>query len=291
LLKKINNIKPDLLIINWFHPVMFPVYFIITFISKRIFKIKILFICHNVLPHEKNFPFSRIITKLSFSGIDYFIVHSKSDRKDLLNLYKKANIIDGFLPVHDTFDEDNNSTQKIQKNTILFFGYVRNYKGLDLLIQAMPYVLKRININLLIAGEFWQNKNEYINLINKFKISKNIKLIDKYIPMDQLKNYFDAVDLVVLPYRSATQSGIVQLSYNFNKPVIASNVGGLSEAIFNNKTGYLTKPNDPIDISEKIIKFYQENKKIDFINNIKIYKNNFSWNKYIDLITHNIFYV
>lgn len=290
LLKKIKRINPDLLILNWFHPVMFPVYFFITLITKKIFKIKILFICHNVMPHEKNFPLAKTLTKISFSLIDYFIVHSKTDRMDLIKIKKNANIINGFLPIHKMFDKelDTNISSEFNKNTILFFGYVRKYKGLDLLLKAMPSILKQINIDLIVAGEFWQDKKEYINIIDILNINKNVKIIDEYIPLEQVNKYFSLSDLVVLPYRSATQSGIVQLSYNFNKPVIATDVGGLSESILNNKTGFLAKPNNPYDLAQKIIKFYQENKKKEFINNIKIYKNNFSWDKYINLINKNI---
>lgn len=291
LLYRIKRIKPDLLIMNWFHPIMFPIYFFITFIVNKIFKTEILYICHNVFPHEKNIPFLKMFMKLSFLFVDYFIVHSKTDKIDLLKIKKNANVVHGFLPLFNSFTniKSHNTSLNSNKlnNTLLFFGFVRDYKGLDSLIKAMPKVLKSIDVDLLIAGEFWKNKSFYLDLINKLNLINKVKIIDKYIPDNKINDYFKRCDVVILPYKSATQSAIVQLAYSHNTPVIASDVGGLSESVIDNKTGFLTKINDSQDISEKIIEYYQGNKKNIFINNINNIKNNFSWDKYIKLIKDN----
>jgi len=285
---EIKKQEPDMLIFHWQTPYFSLVYFSIMFLIRLFTKTKILLICHNVLPHEARF-IDKLLTKLVFLNVNYFIVHSKDDFTKLKILKKNTNAKLGFHPIYDMFNTKKFDIKKIRKElelknkVILFFGFIREYKGLKYLIKSLPRILKKINLDLLIVGEFWE-KEEYVNLIQKLNLQKNIKIVDKYVPNEEVGKYFNIADVVVLPYESATQSGVVQVAYGFNKPVITTDVGGLKDSVLNNKTGFIIKPKDSIELAEAIIKFYKQKKEKGFIKNIKKEKDKFSWDNYIYLI-------
>ena len=162
-------------------------------------------------------------------------------------------------------------------NIILFFGFVRPYKGLKYLIDAMPTILKKVELKLLIVGEFWEDKKKYLRQINELNISDNIQIIDKYVPDDEVSVYLSCADALVLPYTSATQSAILQTAYGFNKPVITSKVGSLLDLVQHDKTGLLVEPRNSKKLAEAIIKFYGKNLEPKFVENIKKSKKIFEW--------------
>ncbi|MFC1668686.1 glycosyltransferase, partial [Chlamydiota bacterium] len=170
---------------------------------------------------------------------------------------------------------------QLNGNVILFFGFVRKYKGLEYLIKAMPRIINEVPATLIIAGEFWHNKDEILQLINQFHLKKNIKIIDKYISNEEVEVYFKACDLVVLPYISATGSGIAQIAFSFEKPVIATNVGCFLEIIKHGKTGYLVHRGDSQSLSTAVIKFFKKRKSSEFIPNIQVENKKYSWNPII----------
>ena len=167
---------------------------------------------------------------------------------------------------------------------ILFFGIVRKYKGLIYLIKALPEVVKEIDIDLLIVGEFWDNKQKYIDLMHKLKVENNIKIIDRYIPNEEVEKYFQIADLIVLPYISGSQSGIIQIAYAFNKPVITTNVGGYSEAVIDGETGFVVQPKNCKELAQKILKFLKSKDRNKFVRNIEKEKKKYSWENYIKLL-------
>lgn len=285
----IKKQKPNLVIFHWVSPAMSPIFSTISFLVRHFTKTKILLICHNVLPHEKK-SIDKFLAKILFYNIDFFIVNSKKDMEDLEMLKKNANAKLGFHPLYEMFKSfktkklDLKKKLNLKKRVILFFGYVREYKGLDYLIKAMPHILKKIDLDLLIVGEFWRGKESYLHLIKKLKIEKNVKIVDKYVPNEEVEGYFTASDVVVLPYTSATQSGIIQTAFALEKPVITTAVGGLLDVIKNNKTGFLVKPQDPASIANAVIRFYKYKKKTEFIKNIKKEKERFSWGKYVKIV-------
>ena len=193
-------------------------------------------------------------------------------------------------PVYDLFHTNYDKITarrklKIQKErVILFFGYIRKYKGLHLILQALPYVLKRKDITLIVAGEFYDSKERYTDLIEELNIESHVQIFDGFIPDEEVGIYFAAADAVVLPYISATQSGIVQIAYNFDKPVIATDVGGLSEVVVNEKTGYIVRPEDPEAFADAIVKFYSQNKNQEFVSNVKVEKGKYSWDRMAEAI-------
>lgn len=285
--KYIKKIKPDLVIFQYWHPFFAPAF---SSIARRINKLndlKIVINCNNIFPHEKMI-LGRFLAKKFFKYGDHFIVMTDSVKKDLLSIIPNASCIDTHHPIYDVFGKrtEKGSAKDIlginSKRVILFFGLVRNYKGLDLLIEASKNLkVELTNFKIVVAGECYSDQNKYIELAKKLEVDESFIFNFRFIKNEEVSNYFSAADVVVLPYKSATQSGIVPIAYHFNVPVISTNVGGLQETIEHKKSGYLCNP-DPISISNSIIDFYNSNN--DFSTYIKEYKKQFSWKAFADKI-------
>ncbi len=283
LAKKVSDENPKIVIISyfmWFFAISF--YFIAKQTRQKN-KTKIIILAHNVISHESRF-FEKYLTKRLFSIADEIIVMSKAVQFDLFSIYPNINSKLLFHPVYTNFGEiidKNMAKTKINLQTeriILFFGFIREYKGLDVLIKSMKF-LTDLKITLLVAGEFYTDSAFYLNLISSEKL-ENIVFRSDFIPTDEVKFYFSASDLVILPYKSATQSGIAQIANNFLKPIIATNVGGLSEAIQHGKTGFVVESENPTQLAEAIRKFYIEQKETEFRDNIKNELKNYSWESF-----------
>ena len=283
--KKINKINPDMVIIQWWHPYFVPCYYImLKFLKKSIQK---LFVCHNVFPHER-FIMDRQLTKLVLGKGDAFIVHSELDKNDLLEIKPDAIFKKTFIPTYNAFNLNNVSKENAcemlhlpeNEKVLLFFGFVREYKGLKWLIKAMPSIVERLsNVKLLIVGDFGADKDVYFSLMQECRITDAIEVHDGYIPDGEVEKYFAACDLVVCPYESATQSAIVQIAYGFEKPVIATNVGGLPEVVDDNKTGYIVESRNPNMLAEKICEFYEKDREEEFHGHIITAAYKFSWDR------------
>lgn len=278
---KIKKLCPDLVIIQWWHPYFSPCYWVLSKLLKRT---KILFLCHNVFPHER-FPMDRILTKHVLKQGDCFIVQSAQDEEDLKSIRADAIYSKTVHPTYNAFKLENMSRQEAREQlhlsgekVLLFFGFVRKYKGLKYLLQAMPRISRELSdVKLLIVGDFDNDKHEYMEMIQEWKIQEYIEIHDGYIPDKEVEKFFAASDVVVLPYESATQSGIVQIAYGFEKPVIASNVGGLPEVVTDGKTGFITNAKDSDDLAEKVIQFFNEKKADEFRNEIVKEADKYSW--------------
>lgn len=279
---QINKLKPEVLLIQWWHPYFAPCYYFLTRLCK---KTKIIFTCHNVFPHER-FPMDRMLAKLVLKSGDGFIVHSKADGEELLSVKKDANYIVTPHPTYNAFrlkgmsKEEARDLLGISKETpmLLFFGFVRKYKGLSYLLEAMPQILSKIpETQLWVVGDFGEDREEYVQLIRERGIEDNIRLVEGYIPDKEVEKYFAASDLVVLPYVSATQSGIIQIAYGFEKPVIATMVGGLPDVVKDGSTGYLVPAGNSQAIAEKVVRFFTKDKDIDWDCNIRENEVEFSW--------------
>jgi len=151
------------------------------------------------------------------------------------------------------------------------------------LLEAMPEILENINARLLIAGEFWNDKDVYLKLIKDLEIDRNVTVVDQYIPNEEIPFYFYASDVVVLPYTSVTGSGLVQLAYGFNKPVIVTNIGSLAEIVVDKKTGFLVAPKSSTEIADAVLQFYRSDEN-ELIYNIKKGNYRFSWDFLIEKI-------
>jgi len=291
---KIRKENPDLIIYKYWMPFFAPCYTIISFIAKFRRKTKVLYICDNIIPHEKRIG-DIMLTKIAFSTVDYCIVQSKTVENDLkrINIRKKEYIYSPH-PIYDIFGpitEKNNAKEFIKnkyninlsnQKTILFFGYVRKYKGLLYLLKAMPELINEFNLNLLVAGEFYEDDKPYKKIIKELNIEKNVHIFSEFISDDEVKYFFSSCDCLVLPYTSATQSGIVQIAYFFNKPVISTNVGGLGEVIISETTGILIPPNNTEAIISSVKRFYKDELEDKFSENIKAIKDKYTWEYYIN---------
>lgn len=287
--KRIKEYTPDVVIIQWWHPFFAPAFGVIASKCRKFSKV--MFLCHNVLPHEKAGPLM-MLSKYALGKGSLFITHSAEDAANLKGIIPNANIKKARHPTYEVFkgqpvakDEARRRLELDQEqNVILFFGLVREYKGLKYLIEAMPVILASINATLVIAGEFYDGREKYVQLIKDLGIDNRVKLKDQYIPNESVGEYFSAADLVVLPYVTATQSGIAQIAYGFNKPVVTTNVGGLPETVKDGETGYVVPPEDPRPLAKAVIRFFEEKKAEQFAENITDFKEEFSWRRMVEAI-------
>lgn len=285
----IQNIGPEFIIIQWWHPYFAPCYWCICKLLKNI---KIIFLCHNVFPHER-FPMDHFLAKCVLKMGNYFIVQSSTDEENLKTIIPEAKYIKTVHPTYNAFKLLNLSKDESRKllhitdkeKVLLFFGFIREYKGLKHLLHAMPVVKDNLSdVKLLIVGDFNGKKDYYLKIMEDLDICDYIEIYDDYIPDKEVEKFFAASDLVVLPYESATQSGIVQISYGFTKPVIATDVGGLPEVVLNGKTGYIAESKNSIDLANQIIRFFAENKADIFQKEIKKEAYRFSWDRMVEIV-------
>jgi len=292
--RQIKDEAPDLLIVQWWHPWFAPCYTsILKSIRKKLKRTKIIFVCHNVLPHE-GFPMKDRLTRKVLTKGDAFIVHSKQDEEDLKRLVDHPCFIHGVHPTYNHFKKKDTTREEARKllnipaeqEMLLFFGYIREYKGVKHLIRALPEIKKaRPAAHLFIVGDFWENnREEYERLIAETGTQNDLTLIDGYLPDDDVEPYFAAADLCVLPYESATQSGVIQIAYSFGLPVIATNVGGLPEVVLDNKTGFIVPPKDEKALCKAVLRFFEEDKAGDFRVHIKEEDDRYSWDRMVEHI-------
>ncbi|MEK7670199.1 MAG: glycosyltransferase, partial [Bacteroidota bacterium] len=160
-------------------------------------------------------------------------------------------------------------------------GFVRKYKGLHTLLDAMPRILEKIKMRLLVVGEFYGDEGVYRKQVSELGLEQNVSVYSEYVPNEDVGMYFSACDIVVLPYVSATQSGIVQIAYQFDKPVIATDVGGLAEVVLDKKTGFIVPPENPIALADAVVRFYKEKREQQFRANVLKEKKKYNWNNLV----------
>ena len=235
-----------------------------------------------------------ILSRYAFSRADCFIVQSAIVERELLELLPGAKLRLTPHPIYDIFErhlpKDGARKQLgiFSKNVMLYFGYVRAYKGLMVLIEAMKGIHEFDHqigdTMLLVVGEFYDDESKYRTRVRELNLEQCVRFVSDYIPNDQVADYFSAADVVMLPYLSATQSGIIQIAYNFDKPVIATNVGGLAEVVLDGTTGFIVPPNDPQALTEAVLGFYREHKESAFSTNVKLEKQKYSWDNFVQNI-------
>lgn len=285
--RRINALRPNLIIVQWWHPFFAPVYWSLL---KMLHKgITVIFCCHNVLPHEE-FPFKRLLAKRVLRQGSGYIVQSAQDAADLCALLPQPQFKQVVHPTYNAFCLRNLSKEvareqlhiKENEKILLFFGFIRKYKGLKHLLRAMPAILRQLpDVHLFVVGEFFEgNKQDYLELIKQLNLPEGtLTLIDGYLPDKEVEPYFAACDLVVLPYESATQSGIVQIAYGFEKPVVATAVGGLPEVVLDGQTGFIVPPLDDTALGEAVIRFFMEEKAAEFQEIICCEAYKYSWDR------------
>lgn len=286
LVKRIKKQNPDLLILQWLHPYFAPCYW---FITKHLRKIKVLYICHNALPHER-FLADKWLTRITLGQADYVIAHSDSDANILREMLPKTQIKVNPHPAYNFFKIQDMTMKegreqlglRMDAKVLLFFGLIREYKGLKHLIAAISKIRQRYkDIKLLIVGDFGKEENRafYESIIEQTGIADNVDIYGGHIPIPEVEKFFAACDMVVLPYESATQSGVIQVAYGFQKPVLATNVGGLPDVVSDKKTGYIVEPRQPGLIADAVTDFYENQRIQEFEKHIAEESYRFSWER------------
>lgn len=280
---RIRREKPDLVIIRYWLPFLAPCLGAIAGLIRKNKHTVIICLADNIVPHEHR-PGDRLLTNYFIQRIDGLIAMSKSVLTEAVSFRK--NLPTGYCP-HPIFDnygeklsfQDAKQKLKLEPEMryLLFFGFIRDYKGLDLLINAFADErLRKFPIKLLVAGEFYSNPESYLKLIAEKNLEEFIELRTDFIPDDEVRYYFSAADMVVQPYKSATQSGVTQIGYHFNIPMLVTNVGGLSEIIPDGKIGYVVEPVIQ-KIADALVDFYENERIAEFEANMVEEKKKFSW--------------
>jgi len=286
--------RPDLVLVKFWIPFMAPCFGTICRIIKTNRHTRIVSIVDNLIPHEKR-PFDHILINYWVKCVDGFIAMSRSVEQDIKNFLTPTPTPKHTLfsphPLYDNFGDPITKEAAREKlhldpgfNYVLFFGFIRDYKGLDLLLEAFgDEQLKKSTIRLLVAGEFYCDPKPYFEIIEKHGLQDKVIMNHDFIPDSQVVNYFCAADLVVQPYKSATQSGVTQIAYHFNKPMIITNVGGLAEFVPDGKVGFVVEPR-PAEIARSILRFYSEAREAEFVQNAREEKQKYSWSRMLDAI-------
>ncbi len=282
----IRKQKPDFILFRYWLPFFGPCLGTIGKLVKS--HTKVLALTDNIIPHEKRIG-DHVFTKYFVKNCDGFIAMSKVVLNDLSIFTQNLNKAYSPHPMYENYGDlisIDLARKKLNLNPhdkiILFFGLIRHYKGLDILLEALAAPeIKNQGIKLLIAGEFYDDKNFYLQLIKKLNLQDCVIVHDKFIPNDEVRDYFCASNLVAQTYRNATNSGVTMVGYFYEKPMLVTNVGGLSEIVPNEVCGYVVENNCAL-ISEKVVDFFANNRENEFVKNVKIEKKKYEWTEFIN---------
>ncbi len=284
----IKKEKPDFILFRYWLPFFGPC---LGTIGRRVRKhTKVLALTDNIIPHEKRIGDS-MFTKYFVKSCHGFIAMSKKVLNDISTFSKTDKKAYSPHPMYATYGEPGSMQEARQKlnldpndNIVLFFGLIRHYKGLDILMESLNYALvKQQKITLLIAGEFYEDKQPYLDLIKRYHLENQVILHDKFIANDMVRYYFCASNLVAQTYRNATNSGVTMVGYYYDKPMLVTNVGGLAEIVPHNVCGY-TLPLDHIAISNALIDFFENKREPEMVENVKKEKKKYEWGSFINTL-------
>lgn len=291
--RAIRKANIDILVIKFWIPLMAPCLGTIARLARRK-GIRVVSILDNVIPHEPHF-WDKWLIRYFIRSVDRFIAMSDSVREDCLKFLPASRQDCVTLSPHPLYDNFGKAVPKTEarqflglpqdKTILLFFGFIRDYKGLDLLMKAYAKVPKE-NLLLVVAGEFYNNGEQYKDLEHELSLEGTIAWRTDFIPDDKVRYYFSAADLIVQPYKTATQSGVTQIAYHFERPMLVTNVGGLAEIVPNGKVGYVCKV-DEDDIAEAIASFAGMDKtqhEQQFHKNIQTEKQKYAWSRMTEKI-------
>ncbi len=294
--RQMNKQNFDLIVVKYWLPFMGAAFGSILRLAKANKHTRVLCVVDNIIPHEKR-PGDTQLTNYFVGAIDAFVTMSKDVLKDVKTFTSKPAFFTPH-PVYDSYKEavtkqDACSKLQLDSNTkyILFFGFIREYKGLDLLLEAMADErICKAGIHLLAAGEYYNKTVEANNnaIIEKHGLQQVVHLKTDFIPNSEVRYYFSAADLVVQPYKHATQSGITQIAFHFEKPMVVTNVGGLAEVVPDGKVGFIAEPN-PTAIADAILKFYTPGSLPDMQTHIKNEKKKYTWDTFTEVMMKAVF--
>jgi D-inositol-3-phosphate glycosyltransferase len=288
--KKIRKKTPDKIIFCYWQTFIAPCFGTIARLARSK-KTKMIALIHNMIPHEPTI-LDKLFPPYFVNSMDGFVAMTNSVVNDIKKFDKteKPKVVSPH-PIYDHYGEIITKTEAAmrlglheQNFYILFFGFIRQYKGLDLLLEAFADKrLRDLPVKLIVAGEFYENPQPYWEQIARLQLENHIELRTLFVPDSDVRNYFCIADLIAQPYRSGSQSGITQIAYHFEKPMLVTNVGGIGEIVEHDRVGYTVEAN-PKQIADALVDFFTTNKSKDFIKNIRIQKQKFSWSVMTDSI-------
>ena len=285
---EMRRLRPDVILTRYWLPFMGPCLGSILRLAKSNGHTKAVALADNILPHEKR-PGDRLFTRWFVGANDAFIVMSRSVEEDLRQFTATKPAVYVPHPVYDNYGEIMGREEALLQlgldpsfRYLLFFGFIRDYKGLDLLLQAMADErIRRMKLKLIVAGEYYGNQEFFEKMIADLRLENQLILKTDYILAEEVRCYFGAADLVVQPYKSATQSGISQIAYHFEKPMLVTAVGGLPEIVPHGEAGYVV-PVDAGAIADAIVDFYENEKAAAFTAGVQKSKQRFSWKNMVE---------
>ena len=283
---QIRKKKPDMVVFAYWMSFMAPCFGTIAKQIRKNHKTRCIGLIHNMIPHEPN-VLDKYLPPYFVKQMDGFTTLSHAVIKDI-DQFDKHNKPKSWAP-HPIYDHYGELIDKIEARKqlglsadgkyVLFFGFIRDYKGLDLLIDAFGDLrLQDMGVRLLVAGEFYGDPQPYLNRIRSLDISDIVILHNDYIPDNKVNLYFRACDIVAQPYKTATQSGVTQVAFHFERPMLVTNVGGLPEIVPDGKIGYVVNP-DAQDIADALVRYYKENKEEDFTAGVREEKRKYGWDR------------
>lgn len=284
--REISKKKPDVVIFAYWMSFMAPCFGTIARMIKCNHKTQCIGLIHNMIPHETNildklFPGYFVKAMDGFTTLSESVVRDieKFDHHNKPKSWAPHPIYDHYGELIDKRDARRQLSLHEDGRYVLFFGFIRDYKGLDLLIDAFGDLrLQDNDVRLLIAGEFYGDPKPYLDRISALDISDIVVLHNDYIPDNKVNLFFRACDIVAQPYKTATQSGVTQVAFHFEKPMLVTNVGGLPEIVPNGKIGYVVEPQAQ-DIADALVRFYQENREDEFVQGVREEKKKYSWDR------------
>ena len=286
--RELRKLSPDILIIRFWIPLMAPALGTIARMVRKNRHTRIISLADNIIPHEKRIG-DKFLTGYFVRSIDGFVTLSHKVLDDLKKLIPHAPVSYNPHPLYDTFGEPvsrENACINLGLDPnykyLLFFGFIRDYKGLDWLLTAFADPrLRKFRCKLLVAGEYYTDPEKYKLLIKEYHLEDLVILHTKFIDDKMIPSYFGLADIVVQPYKSATQSGVTQIAYHYEKPMLVTDVGGLGEIVPDGVVGYTVRP-DPESISNALFDFLEKDRSDEFVANLKLEKKRFSWDKMVE---------
>jgi glycosyltransferase involved in cell wall biosynthesis len=280
--------RPERVIIQWWVPFMAPMTVWLLARARRL-GIHSMLICHNVLPHEQS-RVDQAVVRWVLQRADRLIVHTTAQQALAQRLIPGCSTSVVPLPSYAAFRSDAWTRESaraqlnLSGNVLLFFGLIRPYKGLLDLLDALPAILKEVDVTLLVVGEIWGDAGVYKSRLADLKLQGKVHLIDRYVPNDEAAMYFSAADLAVLPYREATGSAVLQLAFGLGVPVVATRTGGMDEVVEDGVTGFLVEPGNIGECAHAIVRFFREECASSFRATIVRAQVHFDWSGMVDVI-------
>ncbi len=284
---KLKKEKPDLVIFRYWMPFMGPCLGTLGRIIRKNNHTKVVAIADNIIPHEQRF-FDAPFTKYFANSCDGFVTMSEAVLQDLRTFTADKPAVYNPHPMYESFGPQLDKAIAREKlgldkegKYLLFFGFIRKYKGLDILLQAFAdQRIQAAGIKLIIAGEYYDKPDDYQAIIAEHNLENTLVQANDFIPDSEVSTYFSAADMVVQTYKTATQSGVTQIAYYYHNPMLVTDVGGLAELVPHNKVGYVTST-DTTEIADAILDFYANNRDSEFVENIKTERRRFTWDSMI----------